>query len=352
MGSVTYCVQKERVEIDNQVPWIYYVASDAEEHGASWQVDMEIPAQVSTGRRSTMLTGAHLLLTYTCSFECDHCFVYSSPQAKGTFTLDQIKRVIEELVKLGTIERVYFEGGEPFLFYPLMVEGIRLARDKGFEAGIVTNSYWATTDEDAELWLRPLCKLGISDLSISDDSFHSGDDEDNRARHALAAAERLGMPSGSISIEKPKAEMSQDKEQVHGEPVVGGSTMFRGRAVEKLTEGLPTRFWQEFTECPYEDLREPKRIHLDPYGNVHLCQGLCAGNMWQTPLSELVKTYDCDTHPICRPLVEGGPALLATEYGVSHDDRYLDACHLCYTLRLALLDRFPEYLAPRQVYGL
>jgi len=30
----------------------------------------------------------------------------------------------------------------------------------------------------------------------------------------------------------------------------------------------------------------------------------------------------------------------------------VDACHLCYRTRQALLERFPEYLAPRQVYGL
>ena len=299
-----------------------------------------------------MLTGVHFLLTYTCNLECDHCFVYSSPRVKGTFTLNQIKGVFEELIKIGTIQQVYFEGGEAFLFYPLMIEGIRIARDKGFEVGIVTNAYWATTEEDAELWLKPLFELGISDLSLSYDSFHSEDGEENPAKHALAAARRLGIPVSVISVEEPGVEIEEDKEVAKGEPVIGGSIMFKGRAVEKLTKEHPTRLWRDFTECPYEDLKNPKRVHLDPYGNVHLCQGLSMGNMWQTPLSELVKNYDCDSHPICKSLVEGGPARMAQEYGIKHDNEYVDACHLCYALRLALLDRFPEYLAPRQVYGL
>ena len=299
-----------------------------------------------------MLTGVHLLLTYTCNFECDHCFVYSSPRAKGTFTLNQIKGVLDELIKIGTIEQVYFEGGEPFLFYPLMIEGTRIARDKGLKVGIVTNSYWATTEEDAELWLKFLFELGISDLSLSDDSFHSEDGEESPAKHALAAATRLGMPVSVISIEEPGVGTEENKEEVRGEPVIGGSTMFKGRAVEKLTRGLSTRSWRDFTECPYEDLRNPKRVHLDPYGNVHLCQGLSMGNMWQIPLSELVKNYDYSSHPICRLLVEGGPTRMAQEYRIAHDSEYIDACHFCYTLRLALLDRFPECLAHRQVYGL
>jgi len=51
-------------------------------------------------------------------------------------------------------------------------------------------------------------------------------------------------------------------------------------------------------------------------------------------------------------LVRGGPALLAREYEVEHEDKYVDACHFCYMIRLKLLDRFPQYLTPKQVYGL
>jgi Radical SAM superfamily len=299
-----------------------------------------------------MLTGIHFLLSYKCDSECDHCFVYSSPRAKGTFTLDQMKRVFDELPKIGTIEWVYFEGGEPFLFYALMHEGIRIARDMGFKTGIVTNAYWATSTEDAELWLRPLRDLKVSDLSVSDDSFHHEDTAASPARYALQAAKDLGIPSRSICIGTPTVEEAVDKGQVRGKPVIGGGAMFKGRAVEKLTAGLPRRPWQEFTECPHEDLKSPGRVHLDAYGNVHLCQGLSMGNMWETPLSKVVERYDAGSHRICGPLVKGGPALLAKEYDVPHDDGYIDACHMCYLVRLALLDRFPQYLAPRSVYGL
>ena len=299
-----------------------------------------------------MLTGIHFLLSYKCDSECDHCFVYSSPKAKGTFTLNQMKEVFEELAKIETIEWTYFEGGEPFLFYPVMYEGIRVAGGMGFKTGIVTNAYWATSEGDAELWLKPLHDLGVSDISISDDAFHYEDNEASPSKNALNAARKLGMSSGSIGIDKPTVEEGIDKEQAKGKPVIGGGVMFRGRAVEKLIEGLPRRPWEEFTECPYEDLRNPKRVHLDAYGNIHLCQGLSMGNMWDAPLSKIVKHYSADSHPICGPLANGGPAHLVKEYNVQHKDEYVDACHMCYLVRLALLDRFPQYLAPRSVYGL
>jgi len=285
-----------------------------------------------------------------CNLECDHCFVYSGPNSKGTFTLNQIRKVLDEATKIGTIKWIYFEGGEPFLFYPVMLEGIKIAHSMGFKIGVVTNAYYATSEEDAELWLSPLCELGISDLSISDDSFHYEEEKDNPAKRVLAAAKRLGIPVDSICIEKPTVGINNNRPK--GEPVVKGGALLKGRAVEKLLEELPRRRYDEFIECPEEDLKNPKRVHVDPYGYVHLCQGLSMGNMWAIPLSKLVKNYDADSHPICGPLVRGGPALLAKEYNVGHEDKYVDACHFCYLVRLALLEKFPQYLAPRQVYGL
>jgi len=206
--------------------------------------------------------------------------VYSGPNAKGTFTLNRIREVFDEIPKIGTIEWVYFEGGEPFLFYPLMLEGIKIAHDMGIKTGVVTNAYWAISEDDAELWLRPFCELEISDLSISDDSFHYEDERDNPAKRALGVAKKLGIPVNTISIEKPTIEAGIDKEKAKGKPVIRGGAMFRGRAVEKLTEGLPKRGWEEFTECPYEDLKDPERVHIDPYGHVHVCQGLMSiGNI-------------------------------------------------------------------------
>ena len=267
-------------------------------------------------------------------------------------TLQQIRMVLKESERIGTIQEMYYEGGEPFLFYPVMLEGIKMARDRGFRVGIVTNSYFATSNEDIKLWLKPLQETGIDDFRVSNDPYHYENEDDNPAIRARKAALELNLPASEIHIEKPSVTVDTDEEQHKGEPVIGGGTMFRGRAVEKLTADLPQKSWEEFTTCPYEDLESPSRVHLDSYGNVHLCQGLSMGNAWQTPLSELVKNYDAKSHPICGPLVRGGPALLAKEYQTKCEGQYVDPCHFCYLVRLELLDKYPEYLAPRQVYGL
>ena len=100
-----------------------------------------------------MLKGVHFLLTYKCTFECDHCFLHCGPHMQGTFTREQIAKVLRDMTRIPSAKSVYFEGGEPFLFYPLLVEGVRMARDLDMEVGIVTNGYWGTSEEDAEIWL-------------------------------------------------------------------------------------------------------------------------------------------------------------------------------------------------------
>jgi hypothetical protein len=305
-----------------------------------------------TAPKRKMLTGIHFLLTYACNLECEHCFLYCGPHSQGTFTLAQVEDALDQAGELGTVEGVYFEGGEPFLYYPLLVEGVSLARARGFQPGIVTNCYWATSEPDAELWLRPLAALGLADLSVSDDAFHYGAVEDSPAQRALRVARRMGIPSEVICIDAPTVETEGGKGQERGRPIIGGGAMFRGRAAERLVRGLPTRPWEELAECAYENLRDPGRVHVDSFGHVHLCQGLCMGNTWQTALSDLAQRYRPEDHPICGPLLRGGPAQLARELDVDHQEEYVDECHLCYSLRLALIDRFPQYLAPRQVYGL
>ena len=303
-----------------------------------------------------MLTGIHFLLTYMCNFECDHCFLYCSPSAKGTFTISQVDQVLEEAEKIGTIEWIFFEGGEPSLFYPLLLESIRRSSSKGFKVGLVTNAYGINSREDAVLWLEPLAKAGLTYLSISNDAFHYGEQVVNNATMAHDAAKELGIDTAMICIDPPVVEPPEDNSDTDsgekGQPVVGGNAMFRGRAVETLTKGLPTRPWKDLITCPYENLESPSRVHIDAFGNVQICQGISMGNMWQTPLSELVEAYDPLEHPICSSLIHGGPAHLSTYMDQKPSPGYVDECHFCFTVRKEIMDKFPNFLAPGQVYGI
>jgi hypothetical protein len=128
--------------------------------------------------------------------------------------------------------------------------------------------------------------------------------------------------------------------------------MFRGRAAAMLAEQAPHFPWEQFDACPHEDLREPGRLHVDPWGNLHICQGISLGNLFETPLHAICAAYDPDAHPICGPLLAGGPAELSRRYQAPVEGAYADACHLCYETRRSLRERFPNVLTPDQMYGI
>ncbi len=180
-------------------------------------------AESSAKIRSKTLSGLHLLLTYSCNYECDHCFVWGGPSQSGTMTIETIEHILAEAEALGSIKWIYFEGGEAFLYYQIMRTDIRLAKKCGFNVGIVSNAYWATADTDAIEWLKPLAG-SVDDLSISSDAYHGS----------------------HVGLNHP----------------------------------------------------------------------------------EIVRRYD-----------------------LPHEDGYADHCHLCYTARSALRERFPDVLTPDQMYG-
>jgi MoaA/NifB/PqqE/SkfB family radical SAM enzyme len=294
------------------------------------------------------LSQLHLLLTGECKYECDHCFVWSGPEVGNTMTRDTVARILAEALALGTIEWIYFEGGEPFLYDELLLWGVQQANRRGFKVGIVSNAYWAEDEATALGKLRPLKGL-VQDLSISDDAYH-GSDESGNVAIARKAARELDIPVGFISINGPDGDALGDaRPALTAEDT---SVRYRGRAAEKLAPLVMHQPWDGFTECPWEELRQPERVHVDSLGNLHACQGLVIGNLLEQPLGEIMRAYDPDIHPVVGPLLRGGPAELVRAYGLNHDPAYADACHLCYFARCKLREQYPGELAPVQMYGL
>lgn len=293
------------------------------------------------------LTGIHFLLTYQCNYECDHCFVWSSPRQSGVFTVAKIRRVLEQARDLGTVESIYFEGGEPFLYYGVLAKGLRMASDMGFETGIVSNGYWATEVEDALEWLTPIAPV-LDRLTVSTDLFHYSEKYSRQSKNAQTAAEQLGLAQGNLIVAQPEEEACSVTGQL---PEGESAVMYRGRAAVELAPKAEKKPWAGFDRCSHEDLRDPGRLHLDPLGHLHICQGISIGNLFEKPLDEICETYDPDNHPITGPILAGGPAELARRYGLTPDEGYADECHLCYETRRALRSRFPDILGPDQVYG-
>lgn len=295
------------------------------------------------------ISALHFLLTYQCSRSCPHCFVWGSPGHPATMSREDISRWLDEAAKAG-VGRVAFEGGEPFLHFGLLLDSIREAKGKGFSIGLVTNGYWAVSPAGARIYTRAVAEAGAASMMISADDYHGGPVEAGRAETALTAGKEAGL----------EAYLSRTR--------LSG-VMFRGRAADRLTQAVAAshRAWSEFEKCPYENLRNPGRVHLDAYGFVHACQGLAIGKAGARPLAEILTGYRADDYPLIAALLRGGPAEAVRAFSLEKEigagtGKYADACHLCYQARRLLrerglgreaesrLDRL-DLLGPGEMYG-
>jgi hypothetical protein len=310
------------------------------------------------------LEGIHFLVTYRCTYSCDHCFVWGSPDADGTMTLARLTSVIDQAAELG-VSDVYFEGGEPTLAYPVVLAAAKHARERGLDAGVVSNCFWATSLEDAKVWLAPFAELGIADLSLSSYAYFVEDADEAHLRNAVLAARELGIPSSVLQVGAPA---------VIGVPGACsgdvGEIMCKGRAAVALAPARATRPPETLVTCPFEDFTDPGRAHVGPDGELQVCQGISAGNVFAggdgppapealaAPLADglarVLGAYDPHARPVIRDILAGGPWALARAAGHTPErSHYADECHLCYEIRAALraAGRHPEVLAPGQCYA-
>jgi hypothetical protein len=168
-------------------------------------------------------------------------------------------------------------------------------------------------------------------------------------RNAVQAALELGLGDALGILEVGAAADLRDLGVACGDP---GEVMFKGRAARVLAPERASRAPDSLVSCPHEDFVAPGRCHLGCDGELQLCQGISAGNVFASSLAQVVAEYDSEQRPVIRELMHGGPWELSRATGLAPDrELYADECHLCYELRSRLRDRYPEVLAPDQCYG-
>ena len=178
--------------------------------------------------------------------------------------------------------------GRPAVFYyAVLLQAAREAARLGFEVGVVTNGYWATSADSCLENLRRFAGL-VQDLSMSSDAYHWGDAYGEQAHFVEEAALELGIPRGDLGRGSLFACRA-------GFRAILGHVSWPGWKAASCSPGKP---WEAFTTCPNEDLRKPGRVHIDPFGYVDLCQGIAVGNIhhsgwWMFATGSAGGTSDC-----------------------------------------------------------
>lgn len=298
-----------------------------------------------------MVKYLHILLTYNCSLRCKHCYVYSDQRAFGKISLSQISQILNDARNLPDLTWVYFGGGEPFTQYPLLLKAIQRAIKLEYDVGVETNGYFARTITAGLRFLKPLAKLGLKEIRISNDFLHYKNPFKSPANNAIVAAQQLGLSTKVISIPYPDEKIPIQDQKNSGVNVIEPRLMFSGRAADRLVAQSQFYDWKKFTECPRRDLSDPQELFVDAYGFVQICPGISIGNVNKQTLSTIIQDFDINEHEILFPLLSFGPSGLIRVFNLESEREFAGPCHCCYMTRRELIDTHPDLLGPRNVYG-
>lgn len=88
------------------------------------------------------LQAASLRVTMACNLRCQQCYAIAGKRLENELSLNEIKKLIDDLKKMGAI-RIFFTGGEPFA-RPDMTEILEYTDKNGFAIYISTNGTLVT----------------------------------------------------------------------------------------------------------------------------------------------------------------------------------------------------------------
>lgn len=154
---------------------------------------MEASSGVVQPRQFTIMT------TNTCTAECAHCSVHSSPTRRGALTDEQIICAIDAVHRRGPLTVVIFAGGEPTLLGQHLLNAIAHVDSLDLISRLVTNAHWATSAATARARVAELRNAGLRELNISCDDHHIPYIPLDRVCNAWNAAKHAGFDAVVIA---------------------------------------------------------------------------------------------------------------------------------------------------------
>lgn len=246
-----------------------------------------------------------------CNAQCDICSESCSPARQEKLDKRRLKEIIDSFV--GTsITKIAFTGGEPFLEYDNLIELITYSKSKGFMPTVVTNGYWASSDEKTEKIVKQLSECGLARMNISYDHYHKVFVSQDNINRLVKQCIRYRLPY-VITVVKLKNEMIGDV--IDDFSVENGLVHLliapcepAGRAKEKFDQ---ERFIRNKSinglVCPYDGI-----ITINADGNIYPC---CAHQVFESNLS--VGNYkDLEAAEILSRLKNNGLLYILRNYGL------------------------------------
>lgn len=313
-------------------------------------LEEDIQATKDANANPFRLTFDQLVLTlgYRCNMVCKSCFIGEKLFDHETqLTYEDAIRVIESAARLQTIGTIAFVGGEPFIFYKLMLKiGAYIHAHYGCPLNVTTNGSWAKSPEAARKLLSPLRNVGLGWLMLSLDQYHLEHASLDQAMHCLNGSLDYGINTAVQVIRRVGAptakdfkEMLTDRVDVDRIEWIENPCSAIGNAASML--GREQLEW--YDDIPPGGCNAGEILNIQPDGEIKPCCGsglmakrLSLGNAKTEDVDRQVRAAETDG--ILNSLIaEQGPrglARLLREAGradlVERHAPFTDACYACH----------------------
>jgi len=105
---------------------------------------------------------------------------------------DKAKEIIVKMAQAG-VGGISFSAGEPFLYFNEIAELVKLCRQIGIYTRVVTNSFWAKTEESSDSLVSELKKNGLCQLRLSYSRWHQKNVNRNNVLNAARSCQKIGL---------------------------------------------------------------------------------------------------------------------------------------------------------------
>jgi hypothetical protein len=304
-----------------------------------------------------------IILSYRCHTACKHCLYNCGPGwEKEPMSTETLREALQAITTWPRAPQVHFTGGEPFLFFPLLLEGVKRATQLGITSYVETSAQWCLDSNEAAQRFQTLREAGLQAVLISCSPFHAETIPPLRTLEAVHAALEVFGSEGVIlylpdflrviqafDLDRPTP-LSRYEERygVEGARRIlwqGYSIISGGRSGYELGHIAPRRAAEAFSQADCAlDILYAHHSHLDLYGNYisGFCGGLSVGDWHDLP--QLRLDFSEGRYPaLVEILVERGPYGLlelarATSGYQPLPAGYAGKCHLCVDVRHRLFD--------------
>ncbi len=310
--------------------------------------------------RLPFMSTVGLVMTYRCQVACPHCIIEASPNRKEEVPLDKASIWIRQIADYGDghVKILALTGGEPFYDIGNLEAISSFAESCGLLVSVVTNAFWAVTEEEATRILRSLPAIKM--ISFSSDVYHQESIPTERVKNAMNAARRCDIPHYiSVTTDNKndngyKRLMDELNEFAEGEKIVTVTTFPAGRALKNLNR----LNYETIDEPPIYSCTSVSSPIIFPDGRVVACIGpvidlhsnhpLLLGDLNRNSMEEILDR--AETNSILQAIRIWGPRKLISLIKERGPEECLPSsyvkdsiCITCY--RLMSNNKIVEFLA-------